>query len=261
MDRKNYWNQSYLSYWRERVAESEKAGKESAIVTGDAKTEGDEIYEKVFQDYALLPGRILDVGCAWGRMFGIFKKHGLKISGIDISDAMIDMAKEEWKDDSDVEALSEAEAESLPFVDGHFDNLCCLAVFDATYQDRAIVEFLRVVKPGGRLYVTGKNTRYAADDQLALNAEIGARGKGHPNYFTDVSELVRQLNENGHKTVGEYYFPRRGDFADFSFTHKVPETFYEYLIVIERGEDIGEFSVFSDQYSETFKASDAGQTV
>lgn len=258
MDRKAYWNEKYAGYWRQRVEESAKAGTQSSVVAGDAKTEGDEVYEEVFATYPFRPGRILDVGCAWGRMFPLFLKADLQVSGVDISDAMIEQCREAWAGKPMIESIEAAEAEVLPFADGHFDNLTCLAVFDATYQDRALAEFFRVLKPGGRLYLTGKNTNYAADDRLAMEAEIGARSKGHPNYFTDVVGMLRQIQQAGHIVVGNHYFVRRGDFAEFRHTKAIPEQFYEYFIVIEkRGADC-RFRGFSSDHSRTFLAA-AGQ--
>lgn len=260
MDRKKYWNESYLAYWRDRVAETGETGSKSSVIRGDAKTEGDEIYEKIFSDQPFRPGRILDVGCAWGRMFEMFKAHDLRISGIDISSAMIAMAEKEWKQDPKIETLAEAEAEALPFPNSWFENLCCLAVFDATFQDRALAEFMRVLKPRGLLYLTGKNTHYAPDDQLALSAEKGARGKGHPNFFTDVASMLDQLEQNGHQIVREYYFPRRGDFSEFTCTNSPPDNFYEYLLVVERGATSGTFTPFCSEFSETFLANETNKT-
>lgn len=139
--RKQYWNSSYMEYWKSRVEESTKPGTESAVIEGDSKTEGDEVYEMVFANTPMNPGTVLDVGCAWGRMFPVLKKLGMQISGIDISEAMINDAKQHWANDPSVDELHESPAESMPFTDGAFDNVACLAVFDATYQHEALTEF------------------------------------------------------------------------------------------------------------------------
>ena len=74
-------------------------------MAGDAKTEGDEVYEEVFAAYPFRPGRILDVGCAWGRMFPLFIKCDLQVSGVDISDAMIEQCREAWAGKPMIEAI------------------------------------------------------------------------------------------------------------------------------------------------------------
>ena len=76
---------------KKRVNESSEDGP-STINEGDSKTEGDWVYRKLFQDNIFNPGSILDVGCAWGRMFYIYLEYGLSIRGIDISETMVNKA-------------------------------------------------------------------------------------------------------------------------------------------------------------------------
>lgn len=253
MDRKDYWNRSYLDYWRERVNESSRQGGESTVLTGDAKTEDDEVYEKIFTRHPMNQGSVLDVGCAWGRMFSVFKKFGLKITGIDISKAMIEDAQKNFGNDPSVLSLHECEAEKLPFKDGEFDNVACLAVFDATYQHLALAEFLRVLRMDGFLYLTGKNDTYPKDDTLAIAAEEGARKKSHPNYFTDTVVMLQGLREQGQRIVATYFLPRRGDFGKFRYVEDIPESFYEYFIVIQKKAQASVFPQFSDSMSKTFR--------
>ncbi|WGV15416.1 class I SAM-dependent methyltransferase [Fuscovulum ytuae] len=249
-----YWNETYRKYWQERVAEA-GAGAESQVQKGDARTEGDWVYERVFAAHPFRPGRVLDVGCAWGRMFPIYRDHGLAVSGVDISQAMIEAAREGHAGREGIETLEVATAETLPFADASFDNLVCIAVFDATYQHLAAAEFLRVLRPGGRLYLTGKNDRYAADDALALAAEKGARGKGHPNYFTDVPAMRAALAGAGCREVATYGFARRGDFAAFHHSTTLDAPFYEWFLVLEGPEVLHkpDFAPFSSDHSRTFR--------
>jgi len=248
--RKAYWNEKYVEYWRARVQEA--GSGESAVVQGDTRTEDDQVYEQVFSTIPFVPGNLLDVGCAWWRMFPIYDAQGVQISGVDISPAMIDAARKQWVDNSAVHVLQESAAEKLPFENGSFDNLVCLATFDATYQHQAMTEFLRVTRPGARLYITGKNTHYHSDDKAALAAEVGARSKGHPNYFTRTDAMIAQLTEQGHELLTAYYFSRRGDFADMNYSSTPPERFYEYLLIFRLGDRFAPLSECSDLYSKTF---------
>jgi len=248
-----YWNETYRKYWQDRVAEAGEAAQ-SQVQKGDARTEGDWVYERVFSAHPFRPGRVLDVGCAWGRMFPIYRDHGLAVSGVDISQAMIEAAREAHAGAEGIEALEVATAETLPFEDAFFDNLVCVAVFDATYQHLALAEFLRVLRPGGRLYLTGKSDRYAADDDLALAAETGARSKGHPNHFTDVPAMRAALADLGCREVATYGFARRGDFAEFAHATTLGAPFYEWLLVIEAPQTSGkpDFAPFASDHSRTF---------
>ena len=105
--------------------------------------------------------------------------------------------------------------------------------------------------------MTGKNDNYHDDDDQALVAEINARKKGHPNYFTDLKSLLNNLSKFGFRLNSAFYFERRGDFSKNKFTTAQPTFFYEYVIFIEkltnaRPEDIRNV-VISDKFSKTFK--------
>jgi ubiquinone/menaquinone biosynthesis C-methylase UbiE len=253
-EREAYWDNNYADYWKARVKESVAAGH-SSVIAGDPKTESDDIYERVFEANPFMPGRVLDVGCAWGRMFDLYLKRGLLVYGVDISAVMVAEARSAWSQVSDVLAIEKAPAETLPFADGEFDNLVCVATFDATYQHAALAEFIRVVKAGGLIYLTGKNDRYEENDEAALAAEIGARSKRHPNHFTDTVKLRTLLARQGHCIEQAYYFPRRGDFAEWNMSEQPIERFYEYFLVIRRSKlttDDAIFTPFSDAFSRTF---------
>ena len=255
IDRKDYWNRSYLEYWKSRVDEAALPGKESGVVSGDPKTEDDQVYAAILARHPMQAGTVLDVGCAWGRMFSLLKKSNLHISGIDISKAMIEQAKINWGNDSSVDTLLECEAETIAFADDVFDNVACLAVFDATFQNKALAEFLRVLRMDGLLFLTGKNDNYLKSDAAAMQAEIGARGKSHPNFFTDTADMLRQLHDQGQEVIATYYFARRGDFGSLNYTQEMPAAFYEYFIVVKKKAPCAAFSAFSDALSKTFKLS------
>ena len=89
--REKYWDQTYTNYWLNRVEESYGEGL-SNVLEGDVKTEGEWVYMEIFSKNKFNKGSILDVGCAWGRMFNIYLKYNLDVFGIDISCSMIKKA-------------------------------------------------------------------------------------------------------------------------------------------------------------------------
>lgn len=248
--RKEYWNEKYLEYWKSRVDEA--GDGKSEIIKGDSNTEGDDVYEKIFAEFGFNNGNLLEVGCAWGRMFPIYLMYDLDIYAVDISKAMIDEAKKNWSENKKIIELKESPAERLPFGDSSFDNLACLATLDATYQNQAISEFLRVTKPGAKIYFTGKNDNYFTNDDEAYKAEVGARNKKHPNYFTDTKKLIMILEKQGHSIEKVYCFPRRGDFGKFNYTTNIDERFYEYMLVLTRGDTYEDLPIISSEYSKTY---------
>jgi SAM-dependent methyltransferase len=248
-----YWNTAYRDYWKARVAEAGPGRSE--IVPGDARTEADEVYARLLAHHPLRPGTALDVGCAWGRLFPLLMAHGVRVTGVDISRAMVDEARAAFAPLDRVDEIREAVAEALPFGPARFDNVVCFGTFDATHQHRALAEFVRVLRPGGRLYLTGKGDAYAADDRLALDAEAGARRKGHPNAFTDLGRMCAALTACGAGVVASYHFPRRGDFAAWRHSRARPGAFYEWLLVVEvgcGGRSVT-FAPFSSEVSRTFR--------
>lgn len=232
--RKNYWDKEYFDYWKKRIDEAniKKEGAGSDVVQKDFKVPSDLIYEKILKETIVEPGKLLDVGCGWGRMFDFYASMGMQIYGVDISQKMIEEARKSRLPQL-VEVI-EATAESLPYEDNYFDYLTCFGVFDATYQEKTLSQFIRVLRENGRLFITGKNDNYFPDDEEAMLAEFGARRKGEPNYFSNVNAMVDQLEKNGHRILKGLYFERRGDFGKEKYLTEMPEKFYEYFLSIEK---------------------------
>ena len=255
MDRKDYWNQTYVDYFKARVTES-NIGKqeESKLIEGDVKVADDHVAEAFFDQVTYVPGmKLLDFGCGWARFFHFFREKGVDYYGIDISEQMISSALEDYPN---LETrLFVAEGEELPFSNDFFDRIVCYGTFDACYQESALAEMLRVLKKGGRILISGKTADYFDDDGKALLAERNARKKGHPNYFTNTPMMQEELARSHVSIPYAEYFLRRGDMGRLAFSHTIPERFYEYRLVLEKEGDgeTGAFPPFSDAYSSTYR--------
>jgi ubiquinone/menaquinone biosynthesis C-methylase UbiE len=96
-------------------------------------------------------GEVLEVAVGTGRNF-TFYPQGVRLSGIDLSPAMLEIARkraEELGVDAD---LREGDAQQLPFADASFDTVVCtLSLCNIPDDRRAIAEMKRVLRPGGRL--------------------------------------------------------------------------------------------------------------
>ena len=105
---------------------------------------------------------VLDVGCGTGLMSTMLAAQGRRVVGVDLSAAMIARAKRH--SGSSVTFL-EADAESLPIATGSFDAVVNLISLHH-YPDpsRAVAEFRRVLRPGGRLVLIAfdRNSHYIA---------------------------------------------------------------------------------------------------
>lgn len=99
--------------------------------------------------------KVLDVGCAAGRDTRILKDMGLDVTGSDLAEKLLEIARRENPDI----AFVLADMRKLPFPDKAFDAVWCSAVLHHVHKDEMVgtlAEFLRVLVPGGILYVHTK---------------------------------------------------------------------------------------------------------
>lgn len=252
MDRKSYWNESYLKYWEAKVNEA-NSNNGLTLNKNDIKTTSNDLMFECCDLIDVNKGmNVLDFGSGLCRVYPYFKNKKVNYYGIDISEAMICKSKKVYPELK--YKLFVSEGENLIFKDLFFDIVLCFGVFDACYQEDALKEMLRVLKKDGLLVLTGKNNLYFKDDEKAFVAEKNARAKGHPNYFTNVKNMIFQLQEYGYSIEKSFYFPRRGDFQKKNHVNEIPDRFYEYLLIIRKnGIKALRSSKFSDSYSDTFK--------
>ncbi len=93
--------------------------------------------------------RVLDYGCGVGTFTIWLAKQGAIVTGIDISDARIELAKRRAIE----EGVSNAtflvmDAENLEFDDDYFDIVCGGAILHHLNLSKALSEIARVLKPG-----------------------------------------------------------------------------------------------------------------
>lgn len=126
--------------------------------------------ERLVERASLTPGsRVLDVATGRGALlFPAAQRIGRlgKIIGIDFSSDMVRETTADMRRGSCKNAeLHEMDAENLDFPDQSFDAvLCGFALWFFPHPDRALREFFRVLKPGGRLSLT----TWAADSPIQL---------------------------------------------------------------------------------------------
>jgi Cyclopropane-fatty-acyl-phospholipid synthase. len=83
MERKDYWNQTYVDYYKGRVEESNTAKQgASKLIAEDVKVADDHVAEAFFNQVTYTPGmKLLDIGCGWGRFSSFFVKRGWTTMG------------------------------------------------------------------------------------------------------------------------------------------------------------------------------------
>lgn len=112
---------------------------------------------KFFQEHIRTTDRLLDIGCGPGTFLGNFNQYASAI-GIDISAAQIDYATQHYA--TKQRTFSTFSGNALPFEDASFDVVTLIEVIEHVSPevvDHLFSEAYRVLKPGGRFYVSTPN--------------------------------------------------------------------------------------------------------
>jgi len=151
------YDQTLLEEWNKR---GQHEGLYAVFSTRWSNDECEELNKKqqqlLFEILPNLLGKaVLDVGCGIGRLTKSLSEHGANVTGIDISDVMLQKARQ-LVPGSNVNFI-QASASKMPFADQSFDVI--LAVFvlqhilDDALFDQSLAEILRVLKQGGCIFI------------------------------------------------------------------------------------------------------------
>jgi len=142
--------------------------------------------------------KVLDLGCGTGRLYHLFKDfQGVEYVGVDQSEGQIEVAKEDFP-----EARHKvAEMTELPFGEGEFDIIYCIATFhhlpDEVSRIKSLEEMKRVLKPGGKIIMTNWNLYSKSASKMVE--------KGKFKEFETGDFLVPWLDSEG-EVLGERYY-------------------------------------------------------
>ena len=93
---------------------------------------------------------VLDVACGTGDMVVELLKHGCTVTGVDLSEEMMAIARQK----APAATFILADAEHLPFPDETFDAVtCAFGVRNFVHLEQGLSEMLRVLKPGGTMVI------------------------------------------------------------------------------------------------------------
>lgn len=105
------------------------------------------------------PGSGLDVGCGTGKLSARLAEAGYRMTGVDPSEGMLEVMRARHPI---VEAVR-GDGTGLPFGDGRFDLVYCVAVMhhiaDPDAVRQTLAEMVRVARPGGRILIWDHNPR------------------------------------------------------------------------------------------------------
>jgi ubiquinone/menaquinone biosynthesis C-methylase UbiE len=96
-------------------------------------------------------GNVLEVAIGTGRNLAYYRKD-VTVTGVELSPAMLDVARQHAQARGQNVDLREGDAELLPFDDASFDTVvCALALCSIPDPAQAVAEMYRVLVPGGQL--------------------------------------------------------------------------------------------------------------
>lgn len=146
-------------------------------------------------------GKVLDVGTGTGRFARPLYDAGLEVTGVDISESMLAVAKETSGDRKITWQV--ADVENLPFEAASFDTITSINVITHLPQwQSCIKEFKRVCKPGGRI-IFDSCSGDILDIVNRKQIKYGAKSKNDDSHFFAENRLVDMCSflENAGLTI------------------------------------------------------------
>jgi len=145
--------------------------------------------------------RILDVGTGTGFLSLSLAEIGHEVVGIDLAEGMISSARK-LADDRGLDLdLMVGDAESLDFDDDSFDVVVSRWVlWTLPDPEKAISEWMRVLKPGGRAYEFGVSRPVEKD---GLRRQIRENLRFFPNIVVEEKKLQGIQSRYGNDLDGE----------------------------------------------------------
>ena len=147
--------------------------------------------------------KVLDVGCGAGLLSEALAVEGARVTAIDLAPELIDVAKLHQLEaglqiDYRLQSV-ESLAGEMP---GAFDAVTCMEMLEHVPDPGSIIDACaRLLKPGGRLFLSTLNRTPAAFALAIVGAEYVARllpkGTHHYKEFIRPSELAAWLRDAG----------------------------------------------------------------
>lgn len=184
----------YAAQYAEMVKQREQAGIEQ---------------EPIMPHFLALLGEItglnvLDAGCGQGYISRIFADRGARVTGIDISPNLVQMARDQDPDYNITYQVADL-CQPLPEYRQSFDLAASHFVLDDVYDYRGFLCTLHsVLKPGGR-FVLSLNNPYS----------LVVRGHVHDYFDTGKAVSYRGMAEEGVKV--HFYFHTLQEYLDACF--------------------------------------------
>ena len=160
--------QQVAAHWDRRAAHFDQDFGHS-IRTPAERAAWDRILDLVVPRRSVLDA--LDVGCGTGFLSFELAARGHRVTGVDFAPAMIAEARHKSTERALAVGFEEADAEQLSFPAASFDLVISRHVlWTLPHPEAAIDQWMRVLRPGGRLVVVDSLLDAGAMPPVAQNA-------------------------------------------------------------------------------------------
>jgi ubiquinone/menaquinone biosynthesis C-methylase UbiE len=164
--------QQVAAHWGRRAANFDDDFGHS-IRTEAERAAWDRIFDLVLAGRGSLDA--LDAGCGTGFLSLELAARGHRVTGIDFAPAMLAEAGRKAAENGAAIRFEEADAEQLPFASGSFDLVVSRHVlWTLPHPEAALDEWMRVLRPGGRLAVIDGQFNAASLTHQRENARTSA---------------------------------------------------------------------------------------
>ncbi|WP_267256319.1 bifunctional 2-polyprenyl-6-hydroxyphenol methylase/3-demethylubiquinol 3-O-methyltransferase UbiG [Coxiella endosymbiont of Ornithodoros maritimus] len=162
---------------------------------------------------------ILDVGCGGGLLSEALAKHGAVVTGVDMSESLIAVAKNHAEQQLNINYQCQ-DIEILTIDTQPFDIITCMELLEHVPDpQRMIKNCAALIKPGGKLFFSTINRNFKAYLYTIIGAEylLNLLPKGTHDYaqFIRPSELVGWAANGGLRLLnitGIHYHPLKNEF-------------------------------------------------
>jgi len=218
---------SKSQYDFDKIADNYDSWYDSAIGAMYDKLEKQTI-DKLLADIAG-HGRLLEIGCGTGHWSWYFSDKGFEVTGVDMSEKMIDVARQKNMPNSHFEV---ADGRNLPFEDAGFDAAAAITVLEFSPEpERIIAEMIRCVRKKNGVLIIAVLNALNAYNQTKQNTQGSVYASA--NLFSP-QQIYKMLSEHGNtqllttgfipekdwlikissigERLGQFIRPRRGAF-------------------------------------------------
>jgi len=160
--------QQVAAHWNRRAAHFDEDFGHS-IRTPAERAAWDRILDLILPAAGALEA--LDIGCGTGFLSLELASCGHRVTGVDFAPSMIAQARKMAAERHAVIRYEEADAELLPFAAASFDIAVSRhLLWTLPHPDGAMDEWIRVLRPGGRLIVVDSQADVSASPEPLDNA-------------------------------------------------------------------------------------------